>query len=158
MQTCLFSYKIINRIYWPPSKMARLGLRNSDLCWRCDASRGTFIHMMYSCPMIDLVWSEIISFINTVMCSALAQHPLLCLLGVIPEGSGLSVHQIVWCRTALITGCRIVLRNWKTRGSVSMKERFDEMAKISSYEKLCYRLLDGEELYMRIWGPYTAVS
>lgn len=28
MQTRLINYKIINRIYWIPNKMAQLGLRN----------------------------------------------------------------------------------------------------------------------------------
>lgn len=71
IQTRLINYKIINRIYWTPSKMARLGLRNSDLCWRCDATCGTLLHMLYLCPMIDLLWSKIISFIDTAMSSAL---------------------------------------------------------------------------------------
>ena len=158
MQTRLISYKILNRTYWTPCKMARLRLRNSDLCWRCDAMCGTLVHMLYSCPRIDLLWSKIISFINIVMCSTLVQQPLLCLLGALPKGSGLNVHQIAWCRTALITGCRIVLRHWKTKGDISVKEWFDEMAKIASYEKLCYRMMDKEELYMKIWGPYTAVT
>ena len=70
MQTCLLSYKIVNRTYWT----ARLGLRNSDLCWRCDASRGTIVHMLYSCTRIDLLWSKIISFINIVMSSTLVQQ------------------------------------------------------------------------------------
>lgn len=158
MQTRLISYKILNRTYWTPCKMARLGLRNSDLCWRCDASRGTFVHMLYSCPRIELLWSKIIYFINTVMSSTLVQHPLLCLLGVLPKGSGLTVDQIVWCRTALNTGCRIVLRHWKSKEVILVKEWFDEMAKIASYERLCYRLQDKEELYMKIWGPYIAAS
>ena len=110
MQTCLINYKILNRTYWTPCKKARLGLGNSDLCWRCDASRGTFVHMLYSCPRIDLLWSKIISLINTVMSSTLVQQLLLCLFGVLLKGSGLTVHQIVWCKTALITYyCQLIL-------------------------------------------------
>ena len=41
---------------------------------------------------------------------------------------------------------------------IMVKEWFHEMAKIASYERLCYRLQDKEELYMKIWGPYTAAS
>ena len=134
MQTRLISYKILNRTYWTPYKMARLGLRNSDLCWRCDASWSTFVHMLYSCPRIDLLWSKISSFIKTVMSSTLVQQLLLCLLGVLPKGSGPTVHQIVWCRTALTTRCRIVLRHWKSKEAISAKEWFDEMVKIASYE------------------------
>lgn len=35
-QSQLICYKILNRSYWTPSKLARLNLRNSDLCWRCN--------------------------------------------------------------------------------------------------------------------------
>lgn len=148
MQTCLISHKIINRTYWTPCKMARLGLRNSELCWRCDAFSGTLLHMLYSCPMIDLLWSKIMFFINTVMSSALVQQPLFCLLGMPPKGSGKNIYQIAWCRTALTTGCKIVLPHWKTKGEILVKEWFDEMAKISSYERLCYRLTDSVCMYL----------
>lgn len=157
MQTRLMRYKIMNRIYWTPSKMARLGLRDSDVCWRCNTECGTLLHMLYSCPMIDPLWSEIVSFINNLLTTALVRHPLLCLLGVVPQGNGLNSHQSSWCRIALITGCRIILRHWKTQVVVSMVEWFNEMSKIASYEKLCYRMINKEDVYVKIWGPYLDI-
>ena len=156
IQTRLINYKIINRTYWTPSKMARLGLRGSDLCWRCDTTCGTLLHMLYSCPMIDILWSKIITFINTVMASSLAQGPMLCILGMVPKESGLNAHQTSWCRIALITGCRIVLRHCKTRGDISFKEWMDKIAKISFYERLCYKMIN--RMDMKIWGPFLAVT
>ena len=48
-QSQLICYKILNRSYWTPSKLARLKLRNSDLCWRCNGGVGTLVHMLYEC-------------------------------------------------------------------------------------------------------------
>ena len=132
--------KSINRIYWTPCKMSGLEFRNSDLCNWCDALRGTLLHKLYSFPMIDFPWSQRISFINTLISSTLIQQPMLCLLGIVPKGRCLNIHQISWCRNALISRCRILLRHWKTKEEILVREWFNYIAKISSYERLCYRL------------------
>lgn len=46
--------------------------------------------------MIYLVWFKITSFINTVRNTTLVPRPLLSLLGVLPQVSGLNVHQMSW--------------------------------------------------------------
>lgn len=51
IHTHLIIYKIIYRVYWTPSKMARLKLCESEMCWRCERSRGTFLHMLYEFKM-----------------------------------------------------------------------------------------------------------
>lgn len=108
--------------------------------------------------MIGSPWAGNISFINTVMTSTLVQEPMLCLLGVLLKGNGLHANQISWCRAALLTRCRIVLRHWKTKGEISLKEWLGEMAKMSSYERLSYKLMDRQDIYIKIWGPYVSVT
>ena len=56
--------------------MAGLGLGDSDQCWRCDDSCCTLLYMLYSCLVIDFLWSKMISFINTLMSSTLIQQPM----------------------------------------------------------------------------------
>lgn len=157
MQTRLITYKIINRGYWTPCKMARLKLRESDICWRCDEDRGTLLHMLYECKMTQNLWENMITFLGDVLGAELLQSPALCILGIITEGVGLSAQQTLWCRLALITGCRVVLRHWKTKGTIPFNEWMVEMTKIASYEQMIYKLNHRQEVFQKIWGPYINV-
>jgi len=112
VQTRLITYKIIHRMYWTRCKMARLKLCESEMCWRCERSRGTLLHM-YECEMTHNLWEKIILLINKVLRTDLSQSPALCMLSIITEGVELSYQQTQWCRLALTTGCRVVLRHQK---------------------------------------------
>uniref|UniRef100_A0A3P8S9J2 Reverse transcriptase zinc-binding domain-containing protein n=1 Tax=Amphiprion percula TaxID=161767 RepID=A0A3P8S9J2_AMPPE len=48
-------------------KMAKLKLRDSDLCWRCHRSKGTLLHMLYDCHLTQNLWKTIIGFVNKVL-------------------------------------------------------------------------------------------
>uniref|UniRef100_A0A8C9X0Z3 Uncharacterized protein n=1 Tax=Sander lucioperca TaxID=283035 RepID=A0A8C9X0Z3_SANLU len=66
--------------------MARLKLVDSDICWRCERSRGTLMHMLYDCQMTTNLWKDIITFVNKVLRADLIQNPAPCILGIIPAG------------------------------------------------------------------------
>uniref|UniRef100_A0A8D3AX75 Uncharacterized protein n=1 Tax=Scophthalmus maximus TaxID=52904 RepID=A0A8D3AX75_SCOMX len=76
------------------SKMARLKLRDSDVCWRYDRSKGTLVHMLYECSMTWTLWEKITTFINKVLGTELRQDPGLCMLGIMTEGVILTSRQI----------------------------------------------------------------
>ena len=58
-RTRLIQFKIINRIYWTPSRLFRVGLTESPDCWRCQDRGGTLLHMLWGCPKIQDFWSAI---------------------------------------------------------------------------------------------------
>ncbi len=123
-------------------------------CWRCKRSRGTLIHMLYKCHMSENLWENIIIFLNKVLSTELLQSPAFYILCIIPGEVGLSAQQILWCRLALLTGCRIVLRHRKTKNTIPFNERCGEMIKITKYEQLIFKLNNRQEVFWKIWGPY----
>uniref|UniRef100_A0A8C2PQ41 Reverse transcriptase zinc-binding domain-containing protein n=1 Tax=Cyprinus carpio TaxID=7962 RepID=A0A8C2PQ41_CYPCA len=44
--------------YWIPNRMARLKLRNDDLCWQCNTDIGTMVHMLYECDKVKELWEK----------------------------------------------------------------------------------------------------
>ena len=54
-QSQLIQYKLFNRNHWTPSKMAKLKLKDSNTCWRCDKEVGTLVYMLYSCEKCTFV-------------------------------------------------------------------------------------------------------
>ena len=76
------------------------------------------------------------------MSSTLIHQLLLCLLGVMPKGSGQNHYQITrFHGAALIIRSRIVFWHRKTKGYILV-------AKMFSYERLCYRLINKEDIYI----------
>lgn len=109
------------------------------MCCRCERSREHF----YTCCMN--VKSHLWGKNNNVFRIDLSQSPALCILGIIAEGVELSFQQTLWCRLALTTGCRIVLRHWKSKNVLPFNEWLGEMSKI-------------EKAYLWKYGIHTWIS
>ena len=86
------------------NESARLKLCESDMCWRCERSGGTLLHMLYECEMTHNLWEKIILLINKVFRTDLSQSPALCTFGIIADGVELSSQQTQCCRLALTMG------------------------------------------------------
>lgn len=59
LRTRLIQFKIINRVYWMPSRLHKVVLVDSSECWGCHDKEGTLVHMLWSCPKIQEFWSAI---------------------------------------------------------------------------------------------------
>ena len=43
LRTRLVQFKILNRVYWTPSKLYKVTLKQDPDCWRCQNGEGTLI-------------------------------------------------------------------------------------------------------------------
>ncbi len=154
MQTRLISFRILNRNYWTPVKMFRLGLRKNDMCWRCDKERGTLIHMLYECDVVHSLWVVVIQYINNALKVELRENPALCILGILQRKTGLSQQLCLWVKLALATGNRVILRHWKSKEKISFKEWRDELTKIASFEQLIYKINNKLDIFVKVWSPF----
>lgn len=50
LRTRLIQFKIINRVYWTPSRLNKVGLLDSLECCRCHDKDSTQTHKLWSCP------------------------------------------------------------------------------------------------------------
>ncbi|XP_039473704.1 uncharacterized protein LOC120442039 [Oreochromis aureus] len=120
-QSQLIQYKLLHRNYWTPSKLVRLKLVDNDTCWKCQEEAGTLVHMLYTCRKNDYLWDGIINLVNDIFKLNLSKSPAVCVLGLLPDNSILSKKQRLWMRLAFITGCRIILRHWKSSSPCSLR-------------------------------------
>lgn len=84
-QSQVICYKILNRSSGTPSKLARLKLWNSDICWRCNPKVGILVHMLFEYDKTNDIWNAIILFLKTILGMRLIKAPLSCLLGLLPD-------------------------------------------------------------------------
>uniref|UniRef100_A0AAR2L0B7 Reverse transcriptase zinc-binding domain-containing protein n=1 Tax=Pygocentrus nattereri TaxID=42514 RepID=A0AAR2L0B7_PYGNA len=59
----------------------KIGLINSSSCWKCKKEMGTFLHLIWECPLVEPFWHSVLKFLETWAGVALPVSPRLCLLG-----------------------------------------------------------------------------
>uniref|UniRef100_A0AAR2IK62 Reverse transcriptase zinc-binding domain-containing protein n=1 Tax=Pygocentrus nattereri TaxID=42514 RepID=A0AAR2IK62_PYGNA len=67
--------------YWTPCRLFKIGLINSSSCWKCKKEMGTFLHLIWECPLVEPFWHSVLKFLETWAGVALPVSPRLCLLG-----------------------------------------------------------------------------
>ena len=153
-QSQLIQYKLFYGNYWTLGKMAKLKLRDSNLCWRCEKEVGTLVHMLYYCEKNANLWEGVVALLNDLLGLQLTKTPALCILGLVPDNNTLTGRQKIWIRLATITGRRITLRHWKSSTRCCFKEWTEQMTRMASYERVTYRVMGREDIFNQVWGPF----
>lgn len=74
-------YKIVQRYYWTPVRLNRLGIMNNSLCWKCQNDNGTLIHCLWECPIIKRFWMVVVRILSDWLERPVPLCPRQCLLG-----------------------------------------------------------------------------
>ena len=154
IKTRLIQFKILHRFYWTPSRLHRLGLKDTPVCWRCKTAEGSLIHMLWSCPRIQLFWEGVHNHILELMGEQIDLCPSLYILGDSSPLSHLSKSDSLWIQTAIMLGRQIIMRVWKSPVGPSVQDWLLELGKVAAYEKLSFRLLNRLDSYYDKWGKF----
>lgn len=52
-------YKILTRWYYTPQLLHKYFPATTDTCWRCQADKGTLLHIFWSCPLLQHFWTTV---------------------------------------------------------------------------------------------------
>ena len=77
LRTRLVQFKIINRVYWTPSRL----YRDSPTCWRCEDDHGTLLNFLWECPKIQTFWGAIHENMRQITGQDIPYTPSLYVLG-----------------------------------------------------------------------------
>ena len=147
-------FKILNHFYWTPSRLFRLGLKDSELCWKCGVTEGSLIHAFWPCPMITQYQIQIHCYIANVVKCNFDFCPKLYILGDDKALSAFSKPITNWIQTSIMTGRQIILRNWKKPGEPPFSCWVTELGTIAAYERMSYRMQDRMDKYLLKWGHF----
>ncbi|KAJ1164726.1 hypothetical protein NDU88_005160 [Pleurodeles waltl] len=73
------------RFYRTPISLKRMGLRETDECWRCGSASASFLHIAWSCPRLKGYWSQVFVSVNQIVGRSDVPSPLLGLLGYVRD-------------------------------------------------------------------------
>lgn len=147
-------YKILNRYYYTPSRLYRMGIGRNDLCWKCQIAKGTLIHALWECPVISAFWSSVLSYMQGWLSCNLPKSPRLCLLGDKSEVPMLNKHTFRVLNTALVTCARLILKFWKDSHAPTLKMWKERMTENSACEKMLGRLQCTNETMKEQWDSF----
>lgn len=74
--------KFLHRAYYSPARLARINPGRSAVCTRCGADGADFIHVVWSCPVVEGYWREVLSEINSIGELTVPFSPIPLLLGI----------------------------------------------------------------------------
>lgn len=78
---------ILHRAYLTLLRVARYRGNQPTTCPMCGTTSGTFFHLIWSCPQIQGLWKQIVTFLHDNMGSPVVLDPKQCLLGIFPDPS-----------------------------------------------------------------------
>ena len=154
LRTRLIQFKIINRIYWTPSRLFRIGLNENSNCWKCQDVDGSLFHMLWGCTNVQRYWSSIKDKLKSIIDFDIPFCPRLFILGDPSILGGVSPPIAEWIQTALMLGRRLLIREWKASSAPAVSLWFSTLGQVAAYERLSYRLLDRMDKYDQKWGHY----
>uniref|UniRef100_H2ZXL2 Reverse transcriptase zinc-binding domain-containing protein n=1 Tax=Latimeria chalumnae TaxID=7897 RepID=H2ZXL2_LATCH len=136
----LVQFKIVNRIYWTPAKLAVAKLVSSDKCWRCGSENGTLLHMIWGCAELRSFWASICKLLKDLVGLDVGIKPLAYVLGVGIRDLKLSKWEANFLKQALTTTKRVILRHWRQSEAPTYQEWFLAMAETAAHEQVILKL------------------
>lgn len=150
----LTHYKILHRFYYIPLRLFKMGVLENNLCWKCGNHEGTFIHVIWSCPVIQPFWRQIIRTIEKWLGTTVPESARLCLLGDRSCLPNVSKGAFALALTGFILAAKVILRHWKNPNGPAYEEWVKSMTDLASYELLVAKLQNRKEEHLKTWDVF----
>lgn len=147
-------YKILHRYYWTPCRLFKIGLTNNNLCWKCAKEMGTFLHLLWECPMVEPFWRSVLKYLEVWAGVVLPLSPRLCLLGDKTETPPLTNSAYSVLMVGITSAARIILRHWKSSTCPTLQEWKILMTETTSYEVMLARVRNKGPVELVIWDYF----
>ena len=156
LRTRLIQFKILNRVYWTPSRLFKVKLRDCSTCWKCQEEEGTLMHMLWDCPLIRDYWGGIRDHIEHVLGYEIPFSPRLYILGDPSVLDDLTPYDAEWAQTALMLGRKLIMCEWRAPAAPSVNVWFTQLGQVAALERLSFRLLNRVDNYWLKWDKWEA--
>lgn len=108
----LVQFKVLHRLHFTNSKLAKIYPNISPVCGRCSQSPATTAHMFWLCPKLEF-WKKIFESYKQIYGIPIDPDPLMGIFGVVTEGIDLrkDIQSVIAFTTLLAR--RLILFKWK---------------------------------------------
>lgn len=146
--------KFIHRVYYTPQRLARIYPTQTDRCPKCMGELGTFIHVVWECPLIQKFWTEVVEVINAVGNLNIQRNPIILLLGVCDNVIP-SVHKRLFVFYASFYARKAILLRWKQPDPPTVTQWRGIVDSVLPLYKATYINRKCPKKFSRIWGAWA---
>ncbi|KAJ1104726.1 hypothetical protein NDU88_002135 [Pleurodeles waltl] len=149
----LIHFKYLHRFYRTPISLKRMGLRETDECWRCGSASASFIHIAWSCPRLEGYWSQVFVLVNQIVGRSDVPSPLLGLLGYVRDTPPPSrkLHALL-----LLFAKRRVAIHWGRRRVPAVRDWLADVTYGHTQLTTFWELLPAASRPRDIWDPFAS--
>ncbi|XP_072012556.1 peroxisomal membrane protein PEX14 isoform X1 [Engystomops pustulosus] len=151
----LIQSKFLHRVYFTPARLFRMGAMPNDLCFRCQAEVGSFLHCVWSCPRVHVFWSEVLEFLNVHFDFPRLLSPSVCLLGIINEVIN-GHYDKIFFRFVLYYARKVVVMTWKDQEPPPLKRWILLINSVIPHYRSLYTNRKCPQKFDRIWSRWCA--
>lgn len=101
---------ILHQAYLTPLRVARYRSSQSTMCQMCGKETGTFIHLLWSCPKIQGLWTQVVTFLHDNMGSPGTLDPKTCLIGILFDS--IDKYTKTFMHETLFLAQKTIARKW----------------------------------------------
>lgn len=146
-------YKIFTKWYRTPDKINKFLPNISPKCWRCNAARGTLLHIWWECPLIQTYWTEIHHLITQITTFTPDYTPAQFLL------HHTSIPQRVYKKSLvlhLINAANLCIPvHWRSTSPPSIPEWIRIVDRLAEIENLIHQTSDTPSKYRETWACWA---
>lgn len=135
---------ILHRSYMTPIRLSRCKQHQDTSCPRCGESSGSFYHLLWSCPIIQGYWTQVVWFFDDRMGSPLTLCPKQCLLGLLPDPESIRHHHI-FLQETLFTARLLITRVWLQASSPILWEWMAAVNLSLPYKNVIYIYIENAQ-------------
>lgn len=150
------AYKVLYRWYLVPSGLRMIYSSTSDRCRRGCRDCGDFLHIWWSCPIIEMYFREVLSLIDAILGIQLPFHPLVVILGAVDEQE---MYPLKSYPSFLITQILLAAKlspaaHWKNRMAPSRPYLLTRICDLCVMDKITCTLNNTVTKFINTWYPF----
>lgn len=150
------NYKLMSRWYRVPTTLRIMFPSNSDRCWRCNTTEGTYIHIWWECDGILQFWTQIFQIYSEIYNKPLLPSPSIALLSILPGTIKSQKNGLL--KFFVSAGRQLIPRHWKTTTSPSLIEWVREVNNYMLMEEMQAQALDKYAKFSFVWSIWRSYS
>lgn len=146
------NFKFFRRTYYSPVRLQKMFPETSNLCYKCNTHRGTFIHLFWSCDHIQTFWKGVHSVIQEVIGKQFSLTPSFYLLNH-SSANFLDTDTKSLMIILLFLAKKCILLRWSTPQVPTVDMWISQISALIPLEKLTHDLNHRSDKFRRIWEP-----